>query len=388
MKVLLMNKISKAGLSVFDASYTCAEGLTDADAILVRSAKLHETSFDRSVLCVARAGAGVNNIPLDRCAKEGIVVFNTPGANANAVKELALAGMLLSARDIVGGIAYARTLVGCADAMPQVEANKGTFAGSELMGKTLLVIGLGAIGGPLANLAIALGMDVIGFDPYMSVNAAWQLKSSIRHATDLESALAEADYVSIHVPLTKDTMSFIGEKEVAAMKTGAHLMNFSRGEIVDAQALADGLNTGKIGKYVTDFPDGELLRLPNVIAIPHLGASTEESEDNCARMAAMQTRDYLERGIIRNAVNFPDCDNGPITSTARLLVLHANIPSMVAQISQVLSGAKINIDSMNNRSKGDRAVSVLDLEELPPDEVLAAIEKIDGVIRVRSIKKN
>ena len=306
MKVQLMNKISQVGLQVFDETYTYGEDIKNPDALLVRSAKLHDMAFEPGLACIARAGAGVNNIPIDRCSQEGIVVFNTPGANANAVKELALAGMLLAARDIVGGIEYAKTLAGTEGVAKTVEANKSRFAGHELAGKTLLVIGLGAIGGPLANMAVQLGMNVIGYDPYVSINAAWNLNSRVYHGEKLEECLAQADYISLHIPLTKDTRGFLGEKELEALKPGCCVLNLSRGEIVDNQAMLAAIEKGQVAKYVTDFPDEQMVGQKNVIAIPHLGASTEESEDNCARMAAEEIRDYLEKGVIRHSVNFPD----------------------------------------------------------------------------------
>lgn len=387
MKVQLMNKISQVGLQVFDEMYTYGEDIKNPDALLVRSAKLHDMVFESGLACIARAGAGVNNIPIDRCSQEGIVVFNTPGANANAVKELALAGMLLAARDIVGGIEYAKTLVGTEGVAKMVEANKSRFAGHELARKTLLVIGLGAIGGPLANMAVQLGMNVIGYDPYVSINAAWNLNSQVYHGEKLEECLGQADYISLHIPLTKDTKGFLGEKELGALKPGCCVLNLSRGEIVDSQAMLAAIEKGRVAKYVTDFPDEQMVGQRNVIAIPHLGASTEESEDNCARMAAEEIRDYLEKGVIRHSVNFPDCDMGALVMPARVVVLHKNIPAMVSKISQNLGEQGINIETMNNRSKGEMAVSILDVSAVPHAETLQKLEETEGIIRVRLIQK-
>lgn len=387
MKVQLMNKISQVGLGVFDQSYTYGEAVENPDALLVRSAKLHEMAFEPGLACIARAGAGVNNIPIDRCSQEGIVVFNTPGANANAVKELALAAMLLASRDIVGGIEYAKTLAGTEGVAKTVEANKSRFAGYELAGKTLLVIGLGAIGGPLANMAVQLGMHVIGYDPYVSVNAAWNINSRVRHGEKLPECLAEADYISLHIPLTKDTKGFLGKEEFEAMKPGCRVLNLSRGEIVDNEAMLAAIKAGKVAKYVTDFPDETMVGQEGVIAIPHLGASTEESEDNCARMAAEEIRDYLEKGVIRHSVNFPDCDMGSLVMPARVVVLHKNIPSMVGKISQNLGEQGINIETMNNRSRGELAVSILDVSVVPEEDTLRKLENTEGIIRVRLIQK-
>ncbi len=387
MKVQLMNKISQVGLGVFDQSYTYGEAVENPDALLVRSAKLHEMAFEPGLACIARAGAGVNNIPIDRCSQEGIVVFNTPGANANAVKELALAAMLLASRDIVGGIEYAKTLAGTEGVAKTVEANKSRFAGYELAGKTLLVIGLGAIGGPLANMAVQLGMHVIGYDPYVSVNAAWNINSRVRHGEKLPECLAEADYISLHIPLTKDTKGFLGKEEFEAMKPGCRVLNLSRGEIVDNEAMLAAIKAGKVAKYVTDFPDETMVGQEGVIAIPHLGASTEESEDNCARMAAEEIRDYLEKGVIRHSVNFPDCDMGSLVMPARVVVLHKNIPSMVGKISQNLGEQGINIETMNNRSRGELAVSILDVSAVPEEDTLRKLENTEGIIRVRLIQK-
>lgn len=387
MKVQLMNKISQVGLGVFDQSYTYGEAVENPDALLVRSAKLHEMAFEPGLACIARAGAGVNNIPIDRCSQEGIVVFNTPGANANAVKELALAAMLLASRDIVGGIEYAKTLAGTEGVAKTVEANKSRFAGYELAGKTLLVIGLGAIGGPLANMAVQLGMHVIGYDPYVSVNAAWNINSRVRHGEKLPECLAEADYISLHIPLTKDTKGFLGKEEFEAMKPGCRVLNLSRGEIVDNEAMLAAIKEGKVAKYVTDFPDETMVGQEGVIAIPHLGASTEESEDNCARMAAEEIRDYLEKGVIRHSVNFPDCDMGSLVMPARVVVLHKNIPSMVGKISQNLGEQGINIETMNNRSRGELAVSILDVSAVPEEDTLRKLENTEGIIRVRLIQK-
>ncbi len=386
-KVRLYNNISKAGLDVFDAAYEYGADVENPEAILVRSAKLHDVVFGKELACIARAGAGYNNIPVDRCSEEGIVVFNTPGANANAVKELVIGGMLIAARDVVGGIEYARTLAGNPDALKEVEANKARFAGYELAGKTLVVIGLGAIGGPLANLCVRMGMKVIGYDPYVSVNAAWMLNSQIRHGEDLLAALAEADYVTVHIPLMPSTRGFLGEKEFAAVKPGCTVLNFARDGIVDSKALLEAMADGRVGKYVTDFPEPDLIGKPGVIAIPHLGASTEESEDNCARMAAGEIRAFLERGVIEHSVNYPDCDMGQLVMPARLVVMHKNVPAMVGAITGALGKLGINIETMNNRSRKDLAVTILDVSEVPTPEDLAALEATEGIIRTRVIEK-
>lgn len=387
MRVQLYNKISPAGLQVFNESYTYSDHEPNADAILVRSAKLHDLEFNPELACIARAGAGVNNIPIDRASEAGIVVFNTPGANANAVKELAIAGMLLSARDVVGGIEYARTLAGNPDAAKEVEANKSKFGGYELSGKTLLVIGLGAIGGPLANLAMRFHMNVIGYDPYVSVNAAWILNSQVHHSEDLLDSISKADYISVHIPLTPQTKDYLGEKELAVVKPGVRIMNFARDGIINEPALLAALADGHVAKYVTDFPTPAIIGVPNVIAIPHLGASTEESEDNCARMAAQEIRAYLERGVIQHSVNFPDCDMGAFTGPARVVVLHRNIPKMVSTISHSFGEQGINIETMNSRSRGGLAVTIVDVSAVPSDEAIKAIEAQEGIIRVRVISK-
>lgn len=387
MKVQLLNKISQMGLRVLDDVYEYGDQMENPDAILVRSAKLHDMEFGSNLACIARAGAGVNNIPIDRCSEAGIVVFNTPGANANAVKELALAGMLLSARDIIGGVEYVKSLAGTEGVAKAVEANKSRFAGTELKGKTLLVIGLGAIGGPLANMAVQLGMRVIGYDPYVSVNAAWNLNSKVQHGEKLEECLAEADYISLHVPLTKETKDFLGTEELQAVKKGCCILNFSRGEIVDNQAMLAAIASGRVAKYVTDFPDETMVAQEGVLVVPHLGASTVESEDNCAKMAAEEIRSYMEQGVIHHSVNFPDCDMGALMMPARIVVLHKNIPAMVSKITQNFGEQGINIETMNNRSRGELAVSILDVDAVPEVEKLAKLEETEGIIRVRLIQK-
>lgn len=385
MKIQCLNKISPKGLAIFTDAYEIYNEECAADAILVRSAKMHDMARGAELKAIARAGAGVNNIPIDACSEEGIVVFNTPGANANAVKEMTLAGMLLASRDIVGAIEYAGTLKGQEGISKLVEANKSRFAGYEIQGKTLAVIGLGAIGVMVANAAHSLGMDVIGYDPYLSVNAAWNLSRSVHHANSMQEAIKDADFVSLHIPLNDQTKGSFGADTFAQMKDGAKLMNFSRGEIVDSAALLEALASGKLAKYVVDFPSEEVLGVENVIAIPHLGASTEESEENCAVMAAEQLRDFLENGNIHNSVNFPESDMGKLSTPCRICIAHKNIPNIIGQISRIIAEDNINISDMNNRSRKDMAYTMMDLDEDVDDSVIKDFEAIEGIIRVRRI---
>ncbi len=385
MNILTLNKIAACGTDRLGAGYTVGDTVDNPAGILVRSASMHDMELPQSLLAIARAGAGVNNIPLDRCSDAGVVVFNTPGANANAVKELVIAGLLLSSRKVVPAIDWAKTLKGQgAEVGKLVEKGKGQFAGPEIFGKKLGVIGLGAIGILVANAAKALGMEVYGYDPFLSVDAAWNLSRSIHHATTVEQIYAQCDYISIHVPLNDNTRGMIGKDSIATMKDGVRILNFARGELVDSDAMLAALDSGKVATYVVDFPSDEMLCVDNVIAIPHLGASTPESEDNCAMMAADEMKVYLEKGIIRNSVNFPAMDvekSGDI----RICVLHRNIPNMLAQISSVVSDAGVNIETMTNRSKKDNAYTVLDIIGDVPQSVIDGIQAIDGVIRVRKI---
>ncbi len=385
MVVQCLNKISPVGLAGFSEEYTVSDHEENPDAILVRSAKMHDYPWGDRLKAIARAGAGVNNIPVDRLSEDGIVVFNTPGANANAVKELTIAGMLLASRDIAGGIEYVKTLSGESEVGKLVEANKSRFAGYEIQGKTLAVIGLGAIGVMVANAAHSLGMEVIGFDPYVSVNSAWSLSRSILHANSMQEALENADYVTLHIPLNKETNGYIGEEAFSMMKDGARLMNFSRGEIVDEAALKSAMESGRVTKYVTDFPNENILNRPGVIAIPHLGASTEESEENCAVMAVKELRDFLENGNIHNSVNFPESDMGTLKSACRLVVAHRNIPNLIGQITSFVAEGSVNISDMNNRSKGEYAYSMLDLDEEADESLIRRINNISGVLSVRKI---
>ncbi|HIX90732.1 MAG TPA: 3-phosphoglycerate dehydrogenase [Candidatus Agathobaculum pullicola] len=381
-QVKLYNKISKVGLEKLDATkYTCSEDFTGYDAVLVRSAKLHDVEFPKNLKCIARAGAGVNNIPLDRCAQEGIVVFNTPGANANAVKELVVCALMLASRKIVQGANWVKSLAGTPDIGPAAEKGKATYAGPEISGKRLGVIGLGAIGVKVANVAVDLDMEVWGYDPYLSVDGALALSRSVKHVTDLDQIFANCDYITIHVPLTPDTKNTICEETIAKMKDGVRIINLARGELVDTQAMAKALESGKVAAYVSDFASDEILAQENAVTLPHLGASTPESEDNCAKMAVKEISDYLETGTIRNSVNFPNL-KVPYEGGYRVCMIHKNIPNMIASIT---AAVKCNIENMGNRSKGDYAYTIVDLAEQPTEQNLDALRAIGGMISVRAI---
>lgn len=384
--ILTLNKIASCGLSLFDAAkYTVGDSVADPEGILVRSAAMHDMELPASLQAIARAGAGTNNIPIDKCSDAGIVVFNTPGANANAVKELVLAAMLISSRRVVDGIQWAQSLKGEGDAVPKLtEKGKSQFAGPEIKGKRLGVIGLGAIGTLVANSARSLGMEVYGYDPYLSVDAAWGLSRAVHHATSMEQIYSNCDYITIHVPLTPDTREVLNAGAFAMMPQGVRIFNFSRAELVNAADMKAALAAGKVAAYVVDFPTEEMLGVENAIVLPHLGASTPESEDNCAVMAAQEIMEYLENGNIRNSVNFPAVEVER-TTAHRVCVLHKNVPNMLSQISGVVSAEGINIDNMTNRSKKDYAYTILDVVEDLTDASLAKIEAIDGVIRVRKI---
>ena len=385
MNILTLNKIAACGTDRFGAGYTIGTDVENPQGIMVRSASMHEMAMPESLLAIARAGAGVNNIPLVPCAEAGIVVFNTPGANANAVKELVVAGLLLSSRKVVPAIEWAKGLKGQgAEVGKLVEKGKGAFAGPEIKGKKLGVIGLGAIGILVANAATALGMDVYGYDPFLSVDAAWGLSRSVRHATSLDQIFTNCDYISVHVPLTPDTKGMINAQTIAQMPDGVRILNFARGDLVNTEDIKAALADGKVACYVTDFPNDELLCVENVIAIPHLGASTPESEDNCAVMAADELKEYLENGNIRHSVNYPDLEVAR-SAQYRICVLHKNIPAVLSQISTAVSEEGINIDHMTNRSKKEFAYTVLDVEQLPSDAAMAKIAAIEGVVRVRTI---
>ncbi len=385
-KVHYLNKISPKGTALWSEEYKEVSEASEAEAILVRSAAMHDMDFSSKLAAIARAGAGVNNIPLDRCAQEGIVVFNTPGANANGVKELAICGMLLGSRDVVGGIKWVQSIKDEGDVAKKVEKGKSLFAGNEIMGKSLGVIGLGAIGGPLANAAVALGMTVYGYDPYISINAAWHLDSKIIPVKSLEQIYENCDIISVHVPLLDSTKKMINAEAMAQMKDGVILLNFARDALVDDDALETALSSGKVKRYITDFPNDKTAGMQGVVAIPHLGASTEESEDNCAMMAVRQTMDYLENGNITNSVNFPSCSMGVCAKPGRVTILHRNVPNSIGQFTAALAADNINISDMINRSKGEYAYTMFDLDEPTPAAVAEHLQKIEGVFRVRVIR--
>ena len=385
-KIDYLNPISPKGTALWTEDYQKAENINEADAIMVRSAQMHEMEFPDQLLAVARAGAGVNNIPLTRCAEEGIVVFNTPGANANGVVELALCGMLLGCRDIVGGIEWVQSIKDEGDVAKKVEKGKSKFAGNEIKGKKLGVIGLGAIGGPLANAAVKLGMEVYGCDPFISIDAAWRLDSSIIHVKNREDIFAQCDIVSVHVPLLDDTRKMINEQTISMMKDGVIILNFARDALVDDDAMEAALKSGKVKRYITDFPNDRTAGMEGVVAIPHLGASTEESEDNCAKMAVKQVMNYLENGNIVNSVNFPSCDMGICTKPARVTILHRNIPNLLSRFTTAVAACGINISDMLNRSKGEFAYTMLDLDGDVSAASVEHLKQIDGVLRVRVIK--
>ena len=387
-KIYCLNNIAKVGTDGFRSGYSLIDSMDEAAGVLVRSADMKEMTFPAGLRAIARAGAGVNNIPLDRCAQEGIVVFNTPGANANSVKELVLCGMLLASRDIVGGIGWVRENAGDPDIAKSTEKAKKAFAGNELMGKTLGVIGLGAIGVLVANAAVALGMKVYGFDPYLSVNSAWNLSPLAIHAEKVEEVYAVSDFVTIHVPATANTKGMINAEAISRMKPGAVLLNFARDTLVDEQALADALESGAISRYVSDFPTPASARMKNAIVIPHLGASTEEAEDNCAVMAVRQLQDYLDNGNIHNSVNYPEISLGICETEARVGILHRNIPNMLSQITNFFGNQGLNIENLANKSRGDYAYTLLDISHPMPHDTVERLKEIDGVIRVRRIVEN
>lgn len=385
-KIQTLNAISDIIHTQLSADkYTVTKEEPIPDAILVRSADMHAMTLPESLLAIGRAGAGVNNIPVEACSKKGIVVFNTPGANANAVAELVMAGMLLCSRNIVGGIKWAEELKGTPDVPKQVEKGKGAFVGPELRGKTLGVIGLGAIGALVANNAAnGFGMEVVGYDPFISVEHAWALSRAIKRADSMEELLQKSDYVTIHIPLTPKTKGMFNTALLGQMKKGAHLLNFSRAELVDGDSLRAAIAAGQLSTYVTDFPTDDMLDVEGVICIPHLGASTPESEENCASMAAAEIRDYLEFGIIRNSVNLPELVLGH-PEGYRILLIHENVPNMVSNISSAISKEGININNMVNKSRQEMAVSVLELEAVPTEELLTELAELPGIIKVRAL---
>lgn len=384
-----LNPIAAVGLNNFTDAYAKNDDVNAAEAILVRSAAMHDMEFSDKLLCVARAGAGVNNIPLDKCAEQGIVVFNTPGANANGVKELAIAGMLLAARDVVGGINWVQTVKDDENVAKLVEKGKSKFAGTEIKGKKLGIIGLGAIGGPLANAAVALGMEVYGCDPYISVEGAWKLSADVHHVKTREEIFSTCDFISVHVPLIDNpdpnvsTKKMINKETIALMKDGVIVLNFARDLLVDDEAMEEALASGKVRKYVTDFPNAKTAGMAGVIAIPHLGASTEESEDNCAVMAVKEVREYIENGNIINSVNYPACDAGVCKTAARVTICHKNVPNMLTQFTGVFASENVNIENMVNKSRGDFAYTVLDVCAPVTDAFVAKLNAIENVLKVR-----
>ncbi|MBR4770870.1 MAG: 3-phosphoglycerate dehydrogenase [Clostridia bacterium] len=382
--VLLMNKIAKVGTDVFDRSeYAVGDAVESPVAMMVRSASLHETEFGKELLAIARCGAGVNNIPVDRCAEQGIVVFNTPGANANGVKELAICALMLASRDIVGGVEWAKTLT--QDVAKSVEKGKSAYGGCEIAGKTLGVIGLGAIGGLVANAAHHLGMEVLGCDPYITVNAAWSLSRSIEKAATYDEIYEKADYITLHVPATPTTKNMINRDTIAKMRDGVRIINLARADLVDAEALKEALASGKVAAYVTDFPTEATQGVKGIVSIPHLGACTEESEDNCAVMAAHELDDFLKTGNVKNSVNYPNVQLPVTPGTHRLCVMHKNIPNTLSYITSQVSASGINIENMANGSKGDYAYTIVETKEKVKDETVALIEKNENFIRVRNI---
>ena len=381
-----LNPIAGVGLDLLSDEYNKVDDIKDAQAVLVRSAAMHDMELPKTLEVVARAGAGVNNIPLDKCAEAGIVVFNTPGANANGVKELVFAGMLLAARDVVGGIEWVKGEEGNADVAKLAEKQKKNFAGSEIAGKKLGVIGLGAIGVKVANAATHLGMEVYGYDPYISVNAAWSLSRNVNHVNAVEEIYKNCDYITIHVPLLDSTKKMINAEAIAMMKPTTVVLNFARDLLVDEEAMVAALEEGKIAKYVSDFPNPTTVGKKGCIVTPHIGASTEESEDNCAVMAVKEIRDFLENGNITHSVNYPDCNMGECKSAGRLLLLHRNVKGMISSYTSILGDANINISDMTNKSRGDYACTLIDVDAPVTKEVEEKLQTLDGVLKVRIVK--
>ena len=385
-KIHCLNPISKVGLEKLTANYALTQDVEAAEGVLVRSASMHEMDLPENLLAVARAGAGVNNIPLDKCAEKGIVVFNTPGANANGVKELVIAGMLLAARDIVGGIEWVKASSENADIAKTAEKEKKNFAGTELLGKKLGIIGLGAIGVKVANAAESLGMEVYGYDPYLSVDAAWSLSRTVKHVLNVDDIYSNCDFITIHVPLMDSTKGMINEEAIHKMKDGVILLNFARDLLVKETDVLMGLKNGKIRRYVSDFPNPTTAGQEGCIVIPHLGASTEESEDNCAKMAVKEMMNYLENGNITNSVNYPNCDMGVCTQAGRIAIFHKNIANMITQFTACFGENGINISNMMNKSRGEVAYTMLDVETAPGAEIIERLQNIEGVFRVRVVK--
>ena len=385
-KIHCLNAIANVGTDIFDENYKLTDNIEEADAIMVRSAAMGDMEFSENLLAIARAGAGVNNIPLERCADAGIVVFNTPGANANGVKELVICGMLLAARDVVGGIEWTRSIKDSDTIAKDVERGKKNFAGGEIKGKKLGVIGLGAIGAEVANAAASLGLEVLGYDPFISVNAAWRLSRKIKHITDINEIFRECDYITLHVPLTDDNKGMIGKNSIPQMKDGVVILNFARDLLVDDDEMEKALESGKVARYVTDFPNTKSAKMEKAIVIPHLGASTQESEDNCAVMAANELVDYLENGNIKNSVNFPSCDMGVCQVEGRVALLHQNIPNMIGQITSAFAKNGYNISDLTNKSKGSKAYTLIDIENKASESLINELNAIEGILKVRVIK--
>ena len=385
-KIHCLNAIANVGTDIFDENYKLTDNIEEADAIMVRSAAMGDMDFSENLLAIARAGAGVNNIPLERCADAGIVVFNTPGANANGVKELVICGMLLAARDVVGGIEWTRSIKDSDTIAKDVEKGKKNFAGGEIKGKKLGVIGLGAIGAEVANAAASLGLEVLGYDPFISVNAAWRLSRKIKPITDINEIFKECDYITLHVPLTDDNRGMIGKNSIPQMKDGVVILNFARDLLVDDDEMEKALESGKVARYVTDFPNTKSAKMEKAIVIPHLGASTQESEDNCAVMAANELVDYLENGNIKNSVNFPSCDMGVCQVEGRVALLHKNIPNMIGQITSAFAKNGYNISDLTNKSKGSKAYTLIDIENKASESLINELNAIEGILKVRVIK--
>ncbi|MBQ3402409.1 MAG: 3-phosphoglycerate dehydrogenase [Synergistaceae bacterium] len=386
-KIFCLNNIARIGLEKFRAGYEVTEDINEAAGILVRSADMHALNFPDGLRAIARAGAGVNNIPIERCSEAGIVVFNTPGANANSVKELVIAGLLIASRDIYGGIHWVRENAGSSDIAKLAEKAKKNFAGHEISGKTLGVIGLGAIGVRVANAAVSLGMHVLGYDPYLSLKSAWMLSPMVKHADTPEEVYAVSDFITLHVPAMDSTRHMLNAEAVAKMKPGVKLLNFARDVLVDEEALRDALTSGHVGGYISDFPNATSANLPGAIVLPHLGASTEEAEENCAVMAAEQIQDYLDNGNITNSVNFPEINAGVCGSEARVAILHRNIPAMLSGITTFFGSNGLNIENLMNKAKGQYAYTLLDISHKMPDDTTERLREINGVLRVRRVKE-
>lgn len=385
-KIHCLNPIAECGTKLFPEDYVFTDQAAEADALLVRSASMHEMELPENLLAVGRAGAGVNNIPLDECAQQGIVVFNTPGANANGVKELVLAGLFLASRDIAGGLAWCKENAADPQIAKTTEKSKKAFAGCEIKGKKLGVIGLGAIGAEVANAATHLGMEVYGYDPYLSVNAAWRLSRNVKHITNADTIFRECDYITVHVPLLESTKGMIDKEKLDMMKDGVVILNFARDILVNDDDMAEAVAAGRVARYVSDFPNPKVANMDRVILMPHLGASTKESEDNCAVMAVQELTDYLENGNIRNSVNYPSCDMGVCQTESRVAVLHRNIPNMIGQITAILAAQGANITDMTNKSRDRFAYTLVDLEHSLEEATIERLKTIEGVLRVRRVK--